>query len=104
VCYPYEGRMKGNPGCGGLGFTGQQVKESTLVGIAGTIILRMCIGAISDGFGIRRAFTTLLILSSIPGFLLAAAQDYPQVVVLRFVVGFAGASFVLCQLWTTVRI
>jgi len=101
VCYPYEGRMRGNPGCGGLGLTGFQAKESTLVGIAGTIILRITIGAISDGVGIRRAYTVLLILSSIPGFLLAAAQDYPQVVVLRFIIGFAGASFVLTQLWTT---
>ena len=101
VCYPNEGRMRGNPGCGGLGFSGFQAKESTLVGIAGTIILRITIGAISDGIGIRRAYTTLLILSAVPGFLLAAAQDYPQVVVLRFIIGFAGASFVLTQLWTT---
>ena len=101
VCYPYEGRAQGRAGCGGLGLTDYQVQVSTLVGISGTVILRVLIGPISDGTGIRIAYTILLILSSIPGFLLAASQGYAAVVIFRFVVGFAGASFVLTQLWTT---
>ena len=101
VCYPYEGRAKGRAGCGGLGLTDQQVQISTLVAISGTVILRVLIGPISDGTGIRIAYTVLLILSAVPGFLLAASQNYATVVVWRFMVGFAGASFVLTQLWTT---
>ena len=101
VCYPYEGRVKGRAGCGGLGLTDKQVQISTLVAISGTVILRVLIGPISDGIGIRTAFSVLLILSSIPGFLLAASTGYAAIVVFRFLVGFAGASFVLTQLWTT---
>jgi len=74
---------------------------STLVGISGTIILRVLIGPISDGSGIRMAFTILLLCSCIPGFLLAASQSYAWIVIFRFFVGFAGSSFVLTQLWTT---
>ena len=101
VCYPYEGRAKGRAGCGGLGLTDYQVQVSTLVAISGTVILRVLIGPISDGVGIRIAYTILLILSAIPGFLLATSQGYVPVVIFRFIVGFAGSSFVLTQLWTT---
>jgi NNP family nitrate/nitrite transporter-like MFS transporter len=101
VCYPYEGRAKGAAGCGGLGFGPWEVKTSTMIGIAGTIILRITIGAISDGIGIRITYSILLILSCIPGFLLASAQSFAAVCIFRFIVGFAGASFVLTQLWTT---
>jgi hypothetical protein len=41
VCYPYEGRAKGRAGCGGLGLTDYQVQVSTLVGISGTVVLRV---------------------------------------------------------------
>ena len=98
-CYPYDGRT--GAGCGGLGLVGDQAKISTLVGIAGTIILRILIGAVADGIGIRMAYTILLLFSCIPGFLLAAADSYEMVVAMRFLVGFAGASFVITQLWTT---
>jgi NNP family nitrate/nitrite transporter-like MFS transporter len=101
VCYPYEGRVKGRAGCGGLGLTDYQVQVSTLVAISGTVILRVLIGPISDGIGIRYAYTILLILSSVPGFLLASSTGYAPIVIFRFIVGFAGASFVLTQLWTT---
>ena len=76
VCYPYESRVKGRKGCGGLGLTDKQVKDSTVTAISGTIILRILIGPISDGIGIRLAYTILLVLSSVPGFLLAATQSY----------------------------
>merc|ERR1719163_2287735 len=98
-CYPYDGRT--GAGCGGLGLVGDQAKISTLVGIAGTIILRILIGAVADGIGIRMAYTILLLFSCVPGFLLAAADSYEMVVAMRFLVGFAGASFVITQLWTT---
>jgi len=98
-CYPFDGRK--GAGCGGVGLTGDQAKNSTMVAISGTIILRILIGAISDGIGIRITFTILLILGSIPGFLLAAANSYIAITLLRFLIGFAGASFVLTQLWTT---
>jgi len=98
-CYPYDGRK--GAGCGGVGLTAAQAKNSTMVAISGTIILRVLIGAISDGIGIRITFTILLICGCVPGFLLAAADSYIAVTLLRFLIGFAGASFVLTQLWTT---
>jgi len=101
MCYPYEGRVKGRAGCGGVGLTDYQVQTSTLVGISGTVILRVLIGPISDGIGIRTTFAVLLVLASIPGFLLATSNSYAAIVVFRFLVGFAGGSFVLTQLWTT---
>lgn len=101
VCYPYEGRAKGRAGCGGLGLTDDQARISTLIAISGTIILRILIGAIADGIGIRTTYAILLVSTSIPGFLLSASQGYQAVYAFRFLVSFAGASFVLTQLWTT---
>ena len=139
MCYPYDSRVKGAKGCGGLDFihpNGFYIKQSTWVAVSGTIILRILIGPISDGIGIRMAYTVLLCLSAIPGFLLAAANNYTMLgessphgcmaarqgranvrdagwtkiltdidlaraVICRFMIGFAGSSFVLTQLWTT---
>eukprot|EP00277_Geminigera_cryophila_P000857 CAMPEP_0179427640 /NCGR_PEP_ID=MMETSP0799-20121207/13526_1 /TAXON_ID=46947 /ORGANISM="Geminigera cryophila, Strain CCMP2564" /LENGTH=602 /DNA_ID=CAMNT_0021202765 /DNA_START=221 /DNA_END=2029 /DNA_ORIENTATION=+ len=99
-CYPYDGR-KGK-GCGGVGLTASQAKNSTMVGISGTIILRILIGAISEGIGIRLTYSALLLIVCIPGACLAAANSYIAVVLLRFAIGFAGGAFVLTQLWTTI--
>jgi len=101
VCYPYEGRAKGRAGCGGLGLTDYQVQVSTLVGISGTIVVRVLIGPIADALGVRVCYALLLILTAIPGFLLAASTNFATIVVFRFGVGLTGASFVLTQLWTT---
>ena len=62
---------------------------------------QVLIGPIGDWTGMRIAYAVLLVLGSNPGFLLAASQSYAAIVVFRFLVGFAGASFVLTQLWTT---
>jgi len=101
VCYPYEGRAKGRAGCGGLGLTDYQVQVSTLVGISGTIVLRILIGPIADAVGVRVCYALLLCLTAIPGFLLAASTNFATIVVFRFGVSLAGASFVITQLWTT---
>jgi len=69
---------------------------------SGTIILRILIGSISEGIGIRFTYSALLLVVCIPGACLAAANSYIAVVLLRFAVGFAGGSFVLTQLWTTI--
>lgn len=102
VCYPYDGRVKGGRnGCGGLDMTKVQVRNSNLIAIAGTIILRVLIGPVSDGLGIRTTYSVLLVLVSVPGALLASSQSYEAVYAFRFLVSFAGSSFVLTQLWTT---
>jgi len=69
---------------------------------SGTIILRILIGAISEGIGIRYTYSVLLLVVCIPGACLAAANSYIAVVLLRFAIGFAGGSFVLTQLWCTI--
>jgi len=69
---------------------------------SGTIILRILIGAISEGIGIRLTYSALLLVVCIPGACLAAANSYIAVVLLRFAIGFAGGSFVLTQLWCTI--
>ena len=107
VCYPYDGRN--GAGCGGIGLYVSKVKgsnynevqNSTMIAISGTIILRVLIGPISDGIGIRMAYTILLLFSSICGFLAVTTQNYQALCIWRFMISFAGASFVLTQLWTT---
>ena len=93
VCYPYEGRAKGRAGCGGLGLTDQEVKVSTLIGIAGTFILRVFLGPIAEATGVRQCYALLLIFGSIPGFALSGAMDYNAIYAFRFFVGWIGGSF-----------
>lgn len=100
VCEPYDDR-KGK-GCGGLGLVKKQIVTSNVVSVAGTIIVRILIGSIADGLGVRTTYAVLLIFFSIPGFLAAAVTSYEAFVAARFFIGCAGGSFVLTQLWTSI--
>jgi len=56
-------------------------------------IFRFPIGMLTDKFGGKVIFTSLLIFCSIPMFLLSYANDYTMFAVLSFIFGVTGASF-----------
>src|SRR3990172_13422652 len=56
-------------------------------------IFRFPIGMLTDKFGGKVIFTSLLILCSIPMFLLSYANDYTIFAILSFIFGLTGASF-----------
>ena len=68
--------------------------------VAMTIVARLVIGVLCDHFGPRRTYTGLLILGSIPVFLISLAHDPWTFIVCRLLIGVIGASFVITQYHT----
>lgn len=75
--------------------TTQQVKALMILNVAMTIPARIVIGILVDKYGPRHVFSSLLIISGAICVLFATAQDYEQLALFRFLLGFVGAGFVI---------
>jgi len=73
----------------------QQVKALMILNVALTIPARIFIGIMVDKIGPRKVYSGLLILSSFFCIGFAFAQTYEQLALLRFLMGFVGAGFVI---------
>jgi NNP family nitrate/nitrite transporter-like MFS transporter len=78
-----------------FGLTDQQIKTLLILNVALTIPARIVIGMLVDAFGPRRIYSGLLFVSSLLCFGFAIADDYQQLALMRFLLGFAGAGFVI---------
>ncbi len=78
-----------------LGLTPQQVKTLLILNVALTIPARIIIGMLVDRYGPRLIYSGLLAISSILCFAFAFATNFAQMAVLRFLLGFVGAGFVI---------
>jgi MFS transporter, NNP family, nitrate/nitrite transporter len=72
-----------------------QVKALLILNVALTIPARIVIGILVDKFGPRHVFSGLLISSSFICFAFAMAENYAQLALFRFLLGFVGAGFVI---------
>ncbi len=75
--------------------TDQQVKALLIINVALTIPARIIVGMLVDHFGPRRMYSLLLFISSFLCFGFAFADDYEQLLLMRFLLGFVGAGFVI---------
>lgn len=75
--------------------TPQQVKALLILNVALTIPARIIIGMLVDVFGPRRIYSILLFISSFICFGFAFANSYEQLALMRFLLGFVGAGFVI---------
>ncbi len=78
-----------------LGLTDQQIKTLLILNVALTIPARIVVGMLVDAFGPRRMFTLLLFVSSLLCFGFALADTYERLALMRFLMGFTGAGFVI---------
>jgi len=78
-----------------LGLTKPQVTTLLILNLALTIPARIVIGMMTDQYGPRRVYSALLILASIPCFTFAFADNFTQLAISRFLLGFIGAGFVV---------
>ena len=78
-----------------FGLTDQQVKMLLILNVALTIPARIIIGMLVDAFGPRRIYSLLLFVSSFLCFGYAIADDFEQLALMRFLLGFVGAGFVI---------
>lgn len=78
-----------------LGLTTEQIKTLLILNVALTIPARVIIGMLTDRYGPRLVFSSLLAVCSIPCFMFALTDSFIQAAIARFALGFIGAGFVI---------
>ncbi|RMD71565.1 MAG: NarK family nitrate/nitrite MFS transporter [Gammaproteobacteria bacterium] len=78
-----------------FGLSDQEVKALLILNVALTIPARIVIGMLVDRFGPRLVYSALLSLSGVLCIGFAFAEDYQQLALMRFLLGFVGAGFVI---------
>lgn len=78
-----------------LGLTKAEVKTLLILNVALTIPARIIIGMLTDKYGPRITYASLLFIASIPCFMFALSTDFAQAAISRFLLGFIGAGFVI---------
>lgn len=78
-----------------LNLTSAEVKTLLILNVALTIPARVIVGMLTDHFGPRIVYASLLALASIPCFLFALSENFMQAASARFALGFIGAGFVV---------
>lgn len=73
----------------------EQWKALLILNVALTIPARIVVGILVDKFGPRIVFSVLLFASGLMCLAFAAAQTFEQLALLRFLLGFVGAGFVI---------
>ena len=84
-----------------LGLTSRQIWISNIVAVSSSIVMRSIFGSLTDKYGSRLLMGILLMAISIPAACTGLVNSFAGLCILRFVIGFAGSSFVMCQSWTT---
>lgn len=78
-----------------FGLTSQQIKALLILNVALTIPARIVIGILVDKFGPRKVYSSLLMMSGLLCIAFSLANSYAQLALLRFLMGFTGAGFVI---------
>ncbi len=73
----------------------QEVKILLILNVALTIPARIIVGMLVDKYGPRQMFSSILILGGIISIGFAFTQTYQQLAIVRFLLGFVGAGFVV---------
>jgi len=84
-----------------LHLTKGQVGNLVIASVASTIIARLVIGKLCDLWGPRKTAVRLLIVGSLPVFLVGLAHDYTTFLLFRLAIGVIGAAFVITQFHTS---
>ena len=84
-----------------LGLTKQQIWNSSIISVSGTIFMRFILGPGCDKYGARILFAAVLCVAAIPTALTGLVNTATGLYILRLFIGIAGGSFVMCQFWTS---
>ena len=83
-----------------LELTKKEIWTSSIVGVGGTIFVRLLLGPMCDKYGARVLFGSVLCLASIPTACTGFINSATDLAILRLFIGIAGGAFVMCQYWT----
>jgi NNP family nitrate/nitrite transporter-like MFS transporter len=75
--------------------TKPQVVTLLILNVALTIPARVIIGMLTDKYGPRLVYSTLMVIMALPCFAFAFAETYTQLAIARFLLGCIGAGFVI---------
>ena len=78
-----------------LGLSDQEIKMLLILNVALTIPARIIVGMLVDHFGPRRMYSLLLAIGAFLCFGFAWADDFETLAIMRFLLGFVGAGFVI---------
>lgn len=78
-----------------FGLSDQQVKALLILNVALTIPARIVVGMLVDKLGPRIMFSSILLLSGVMCIAFAMVENYQQLALMRFLLGFVGAGFVV---------
>lgn len=84
-----------------LSLTKSQIGNIVIASVSGTILARLLIGRLCDTWGPRKTYILLLLVGSIPVFLVGLAQSYTSFLLFRLAISVIGASFVITQYHTS---
>ena len=85
-----------------FGLSDLQLSWLSAVAVLNGSFWRLPAGILTDRLGGKRVFGTMLLLTAIPAFLISYTQSYSLLLVLAFLVGFAGNSFSVGVAWNSV--
>lgn len=84
-----------------FGLTDVQLSWITAVAILNGSIWRLPAGIMADRFGGKKVFMAMLVATAVPAFLISQATSYSTLLVLAFLVGFAGNAFSVGVAWVS---
>jgi NNP family nitrate/nitrite transporter-like MFS transporter len=85
-----------------LSLTKEQISNIIIASVCFTMFARLLIGHLCDRFGPRLTYSGLLLLGALPVIGIAFSHSYHSFLIMRFLIGAIGASFVITQYHTTV--
>ena len=78
-----------------FGLSKAQIKSLLVLNVSLAIPARIIVGMLTDRYGPRKVYSALLFLAAFPCFAFAFAQNFVQLAMARFILGFIGAGFVI---------
>lgn len=84
-----------------LHLTKAQIGNIMIASVGSTILARLIIGKLCDVWGPRKTAIRLLLIGSLPVFLVGLAHSYTTFLLFRLAIGVIGASFVITQFHTS---
>ncbi|WP_298885862.1 nitrate/nitrite transporter [uncultured Serinicoccus sp.] len=82
-----------------FGLTDTQLSWVSALAVLNGAMWRLPAGMLADRIGGRKVMTAILVITAVPAFLVSRADSYAMLLVLAFLVGFAGNAFSVGIAW-----
>ena len=85
-----------------LGLSQEQIGNTIIASVAGTVVMRLLIGPLCEQWGARLTYSVLLVVGSFPVMAIGLSHSYESFLLFRLAIGAIGAAFVITQYHTSV--